>query len=141
MAGEPLINVAFDPASLGAIVKLAQFGAFLDLEMSVAMPQIGDIIVQAAVANTWTAFTNPTGQLASTIMTILDGPMAVQVGVGAPYGRRMEDGFVGTDSLGRTYDEAGKPYLVLALEQNTDQILQRMGLAAAEAFAKMGMPV
>jgi len=137
------INVAFDSASLGAITNLARFGAFLEPEMGAAMSQIGDIIVQAAVANTWAVFEAPTGALADSIRAILDGPMAVEVGSDSPYAARREFGFSGqTDSRGRFYaNDPAKPYLTPALEQNSDQILQVMGLATAEAFAKMGVPL
>jgi len=63
--------------------------------MGAAMSQIGDIIVQAAVANTWAVFEAPTGALADSIRAILDGPMAVEVGSDSPYAARREFGFSG----------------------------------------------
>jgi len=33
------------------------------------------------------------------------------VGSGAPYGRRLEFGFVGTDALGRSYHQAPQPHV------------------------------
>ena len=45
------------------------------------------------------------------------------VGTNVEYGRRVEMGFVGTDSLGRTYNQAPKPYLRPALEKNRSKIL------------------
>lgn len=35
----------------------------------------------------------------------------LRVGTNVAYAARVEFGFVGTDSLGRTYNQAGKPYL------------------------------
>ena len=37
--------------------------------------------------------------------------LTVAVGTNVKYARRREHGFVGTDSLGRRYNESGKPYL------------------------------
>ncbi|WP_329131544.1 HK97 gp10 family phage protein [Streptomyces sp. NBC_01476] len=37
------------------------------------------------------------------------------VGTEAPQGRRLEFGFVGTDSLGRTYDQHPRPHVGLAV--------------------------
>lgn len=140
---DSLINVSFDPSSFESITNLTQFAGFLEPEMESAMQQIGDIIVQAAVANTWAVFAAPTGQLASTIMATLDGPLQVEVGSTSPYAARREFGFSGqTDSRGRHYvNDPAKPYLIPALEQNEDQIMLIMSNAAAEAFAKMGVPL
>lgn len=135
---EPLINAAFDPASLGAIANMAQFSRFLDPEMSSALDEVGKLLVQSAVAITWEVFANPTGKLADAIGYALNGPMEVIITVDVPYAWRLEEGFHGADSLGRVYDEEGKPYAMPALEQNQDQIMALMGNAAADAIAKMG---
>lgn len=133
-----LISVAFDVASLGIIEHMGQFGALLEPQMAAAMTKAGDVLVAATEANTWTAFANPTGKLASAISAQLAGPMEVIVSVDVPYAWRMEEGFHGADSLGRVYDEAGKPYARPALEQTTDEILVIVGLATAETFALLG---
>ena len=44
------------------------------------------------------------------------------VGSNVVYARRMELGFVGTDSLGRTYNQAPRPYLRPALHKNEKKI-------------------
>ena len=46
-----------------------------------------------------------------------------RVGSNVEYARRIEMGFVGTDALGRTYNQAPKPYLRPALEKNRSKIL------------------
>lgn len=138
MAG-PLISAGFDPASLGAIANLTQFSRFLDPEMSSALDEVGKLLVQSAVANTWEVFANPTGKLADAISYALNGPMEVIITVDVPYAWRMEEGFHGADSLGRIYDEEGKPYAMPALVANEDQITQIMSNAAADAIAAMGV--
>jgi len=45
------------------------------------------------------------------------------VGSNVEYARRYDMGFVGTDSLGRTYNQAPRPYLRVALEKNRSKIL------------------
>jgi hypothetical protein len=135
---DSLINVLFDPASLATITHLGEFGKFLDPEIAQAMQQIGSLLEATAVANTWTAFANPTGELANSIAAIVKGPLEVDLSVGVPYAWRMEEGFKGTDSLGRVYDEEGKPYAMPALLSNEANILQIIGAAAAEAFVLMG---
>jgi hypothetical protein len=133
-----LINVAFDAASLGIIDHLGQFGTFLEPQMSAAMSKIGDLLVTATEANTWTAFQHPTGNLASHIAAQLQGPLEVIITVDVPYAWRLEAGFVGTDSLGRNYNEAAEPYAMPALVASEDEILVIVGLAAAETFALIG---
>jgi phage gpG-like protein len=40
------------------------------------------------------------------------------IGTDLPYARRIEYGFVGKDSLGRTYNQAAQPYFRPPLENN-----------------------
>jgi hypothetical protein len=137
MAG-PLLNVAYDPASLGLIAKFSNFANYLNPEMSAAMEQIGELIVPAAQANTWTAFQHPTGKLSDAIGFQLVSPMEVVITVDVPYAWRLEMGYHAADSLGRLYDESAEPYAEPALLSSEDQIMMLMGNAAAEAFAVMG---
>lgn len=46
----------------------------------------------------------------------------VDVGTDVPYARRIELGFMGTDSLGRTYHQPARPYLRPGLDQNEREI-------------------
>lgn len=46
----------------------------------------------------------------------------VAVGSAAEYARRLELGFSGTDSRGRTYHQAPRPYLRPALDNNQKQV-------------------
>jgi phage gpG-like protein len=55
-----------------------------------------------------------------------DSPFAI-VGSNVEYARRIEHGFVGQDSLGRTYNQSPKPYLhpaFFALENDLPQTLK-----------------
>lgn len=46
------------------------------------------------------------------------------VGSNVEYARRYDMGFVGTDSLGRNYNQAPRPYLRVSLEKNRSRILK-----------------
>ncbi len=50
------------------------------------------------------------------------GTMLGRVGAYLPYTARLELGFVGTDVLGRTYNQAPRPFLRPALEKNLEVI-------------------
>lgn len=52
-----------------------------------------------------------TGTLRRSIRAELVEPGVVVVGTDVAYGRRLEYGFMGTDSLGREYHQAPTPYL------------------------------
>lgn len=49
-------------------------------------------------------------------MTSIDGNVAAVIGTVAPQGRRLEFGFVGTDSLGRSYHQPPYPHFGPPLE-------------------------
>lgn len=136
---DPLITAGFDPASLGAISRLAKFQDYLEAEVGGQMIPIGNMLVQDMQAKTWEVFANPTGNLADHIRAVPNGAMSVEIQVEVPYGWRMEEGFHGTDSLGRVYDQEGKPYAMPVLEEDSDKIAQMMNLAAADAIARMGV--
>lgn len=62
---------------------------------------------------------------------------AVMVGTNLPYARRVEFGFTGTDSLGRTYDQAAQPYLTTAFEEKKDEAVKEIGEAFREIVSKL----
>ena len=132
-----LLTVAFDSDSLGALSRVHNFGAYLNPEMTLALEQAGDLLTQAMIANTWQNFANPTGALADSIQWAMNSPLELIIQVGVPYAWRMEEGFVGTDSIGRTFNQTGKPYALPALQDNEDQIAIMMNLAAANALAEV----
>lgn len=59
------------------------------------------------------------------------GGATADIGTDLAYARRVEEGFVGTDSLGRVYDQPGQPYLGPALDAHEDDFVE--GLAAIAA--------
>jgi len=60
----------------------------------------------------------PTGTLKARITHELEPTkLEGRVGTNLEYARRVELGFVGTDSLGRTYNQAPRPYLRPALHK------------------------
>jgi len=133
------VHVEYDLHSLQEIRNLAHFSQFLNPLMEMKMVKIGDIVIQAAVANTWAVFQQPTGHLAGTIVAIPNGPLEIDIGSNEGYARRLEEGFHGVDSLGRAYSNEPEPYLMPALEDNADEIIQEMQDAVAEAWMAMGV--
>jgi len=62
-----------------------------------------------------------TTRLRGSITHEVEGPVG-RVGSNVEYARRVELGFVGTDSLGRKYNQKPNPYLRKALEINRKKI-------------------
>lgn len=58
------------------------------------------------------------------------------VGTNVEYARRIELGFVGEDSLGRTFNQMGQPYLLPALDNNKSEIEKTVGDVIAEAIER-----
>ena len=50
-----------------------------------------------------------------------------RVGSNVPYARRLELGFFGADERGRNYNQAARPFLRPALQENLPRILQIIG--------------
>lgn len=68
---------------------------------------------------------NDTGNLARNITTVYDTPrLEGTVNVGTNYGRRLEYGYVGVDTLGRTYEVLPRPFARPALQDKTREIRQ-----------------
>lgn len=57
------------------------------------------------------------------------------IGTDLPYGRRLEFGFTGTDSLGRYYDQPPFAHVQPALGYIGSMLLAQMRLAVAEVLA------
>jgi hypothetical protein len=76
-----------------------------------------------------------TAYLMRTIETINDEKnLKSTVNFGAVYAKRMEYGFVGTDSLGRTYDQAPRPFARPAMENKRAEIANTIATAIADAL-------
>lgn len=65
------------------------------------------------------------GAYRSSIGYVLSGSgpvVSVEVGSDQPYGRRLEFGFHGTDSIGRLYDQGPFPHFDPALDESADSL-------------------
>lgn len=128
----------FDPGSLEEIVRLQGFSALLDPEITQALTQAGTLLVNAAVANTWSVFANPTGRLASGIYFYVISPTEVAVAASEIYSRRREYGFVGmTDSLGRVGTDRARPYLQPAVDDHQQEVAEIMEMAVNTALGRV----
>jgi len=134
-----LLDIQFDPSSMASIARLLSFDLMLEEEMAPSMEEAGQIVTEAAQANTWTAFQNPIGKLAGSIEPVMVSPMEVGISVGVPYGFRREHGFVGmTDSLGRVGTDPAEPYAGPALDANADKVMELMDLAIERTWIRVG---
>lgn len=132
-------HIGFDTPSLAAITHLIGFEALLNPQVTEALTQAGELLVTTAQTNTWSVFTAPTGQLASSIYFYVSSPMEVDVAVGVIYGRRRELGFEGMyDSLGRgPFHDPPKPYLAPAVETDKPLIQELMTTAVYNAWGEV----
>jgi hypothetical protein len=128
--------IAWDVGSMAKLARIAQFDVLMQAEMEIMLNAVGIVIVDAAVANTWAVFANPTGKLASSIGFYVGATNEIVIEVGVPYGRRREYGFSGmTDSLGRYYaNDPGKPYMQPALDDNRELVLEIMKVSVMDAL-------
>ena len=70
-----------------------------------------------------------TGTLKRSIHIEKGEGMEVLIGPDAPYGARIEFGYVGPDKLGRTFHQPAQPYLRPAFDENKDAAIREVGEA------------
>ncbi len=56
--------------------------------------------------------------------TVVRGRLGVLKGPASDYAHRLEEGFVGEDSLGRNIDQAPRPYLRPSILRNREKIVE-----------------
>jgi hypothetical protein len=135
---DPLVRVTFDPKTIKAAMNLMNFLPFLETEMTIAMGDIAKLVEDSAIINTWSAFQNPTGQLADSILGVVMGPFEADLTVNVPYANRLEWGYNAIDSLGRSYADPAEPYAMPAIMDNMPEIIQLVDDALKEAFYQAG---
>jgi hypothetical protein len=83
----------------------------------------GPNVITGAYRNSWQAQTRrlPYGAICT-------------LGTDLPYGRRLEFGFTGTDSLGRSYNQPPFPHVQPALPFIEETLMAQMRLAVAEVL-------
>ncbi len=62
----------------------------------------------------------------------------VIVGTDSPYGRRLEFGFVGRDVLGRFYNQAARPHIRPALDENRGAAVDEFRAAIGDIIRRRG---
>lgn len=71
-------------------------------------------------------------------LQVTSGKILARIGTNLVYARRVEYGFADTDSLGRTFNQAGKPYLRPAYDTGKDKAIKEItGALAAQIKAKL----
>jgi hypothetical protein len=127
-----------DTPSIERVTRLQGFSALLNPEIQQALTEGGTLLVDAARANTWAQFRNPTGRLADRIYFWVADPGEVQVVVGVRYGHRREYSFKGPDSLGRMFpNDPAQPYLIPAVEDNEAAVQALFEAATNRALGRV----
>ena len=62
----------------------------------------------------------------------------VEVGTDAPQARRLEYGFVGADKLGRVYNQAPRPHIRPALDENRGAAVDEFRAAIGDIIRRRG---
>jgi len=62
----------------------------------------------------------------------------VEVGTDAPQARRLEFGFVGADKLGRVYNQAARPHIRPALDENRKTAVDEFRAAIEDIIRRRG---
>ena len=62
----------------------------------------------------------------------------VEVGTDAPQARRLEYGFVGADKLGRVYNQAARPHIRPALDENRGVAVDEFRAAVGDIVRRRG---
>jgi hypothetical protein len=138
MGGAIIFTIAFDEQSMREIAQFAGFKIFLTEEVKVAETKLADLIIQKTHDNALARFkTNSPGGLAESFVREDNGPGEVIVGTDKPYGHRLNDGFTGTDSIGRHYDQQPTWFFSDAITEVTDSG-EGMGILQEAVYAALG---
>lgn len=78
-----------------------------------------------------------TGSLRRSIQARQNGDGTVSVGSELPYAARIEYGFRGTDSRGRSFNQSAQPYLRPAFDENRARVRQAMADALVDALRRI----
>lgn len=85
------------------------------------------------VLNEWKAISPyRTGTYRRSLHPLSESPTEVRVGTDLVYARRLEYGFSGTDSLGRTYNQPPGGYARRAADTQRDAAIREIGAAFAD---------
>jgi HK97 gp10 family phage protein len=112
------------PVVTGNLRRSIHVGGFADAEMGSAT----DSDLSQDASGNWSGSTGTDlGGIAGT---------KVAVGTNVEYAARIEFGFVGKDSLGRTYNQGGQPYLTKAFEDKKGEAIREIGDAFRAAVKR-----
>src|SRR5947199_8904122 len=99
-----MFSVSYSPESMKQIAAFAGFPILLSDEVQQAEKELGALIVTKTHNNALARFAqNSPGGLGESFVVIPESMFEVEVGTDKPYGRRLNQGFDGVDSIGRVY--------------------------------------
>lgn len=128
------LGVEATPELLAKLARLhatADDGALDDVLIAAAQMVASDARAKAPVLS---------GTLRRSITVEVVAPGDVRVGSDVLYARRIEYGFQGADSRGRSFHQAAQPYLRPALDENRDRV-RRAIIDGARAVVRSALGV
>jgi hypothetical protein len=128
--------VSFDQRSIAAIAQMYSFQMLLEPEVQAALKEAAPLLVEGARgAMSWQ---NPTGELSDSLHPVFSSPYEAQVGSNAPHARRRNWGFIGTDSVGRTYSDLGAYFMEKGMEEKQQEVLRLIDAGVERALERIG---
>ncbi len=133
---DDMFSMSFDPQSLSEIAQFYSFPAYMAEETQQALQQGGSALVASIQgAMDWK---HPTGNLEGSIAVVSDSPYEIIVGTDVVYGHRRDQGFHGTDSLGRNYDDDGAFFMQKGMDASQSTILASVEAGVQRALNRLG---
>jgi hypothetical protein len=133
---DDMFSMSFDPQSLSEIAQFYGFKTYLSEEVQAALQQGGSTLVASIQgAMHWQ---NPTGALSDSIAVVSESQMEIVVGSDLPYAHRRDQGFSGTDSLGRQYNDSGAFFMQQGIDASQSAILASVEAGAQQALNRLG---
>ncbi len=133
------LRLTFAPPALRMIAAFTGFSLDQSLEVQAVEREAANLLVQGIRGSMhWKSGTDGSGPLGQSILAHSTGvPGEVEVGSALPYARRRDVGFVGADSLGRVYDDAGAYYMEAGMAAMEEPIRALYGLALQKTLHRL----
>jgi hypothetical protein len=120
----------FEPRALRDIARLEGWQPAFARRLAKVMPANAQAIIDE-IPNV-TNWQNGTGTLDSSFYVMESSPYNAVFGSDLSYAHRQNDGFKGTDSIGRVYDQEGAHYIEKAIDKAEPRV-EEQTYGAAQA--------
>jgi len=134
------LSLTYDPMMTQVASNLSNWQALSQADLQTAMGQALTLLQTNAQSSMhWKA---PTGNLESSLVTVIDSPMQGRMGTNVVYAARRNYGFSGmSDKLGRYFaNDPGSFYMESAITLSQSAIQAIFAQAAQATAQKVGFP-